>query len=94
MTDVVVGLAGTTIAEMALETLTNRKVNSLSIKCCRSLTLAIPTIPTKITPTRVLQLTGAFGAFADHRGHDRAGDVRAGRALLFTKGARGIRMSL
>ena len=34
-------------------------------------TLAIPTIPTKITPTCVLQLTRAFGAFADHCGHYR-----------------------
>jgi len=34
--------------------------------------LAVPTIPTKITPTRMLQLTMAFGAGANHCGHDRA----------------------
>ena len=32
-----------------------------------SLTLAIPAIPTKITPTRMLQLPAAFGADANHR---------------------------
>lgn len=58
-----------------------------------SLTLAIPTIPAKITATRVLKLAGAFGAFADHRRHDRAGDLRGAGALLFAEGAGGIGMA-
>jgi hypothetical protein len=49
----------------------------------RLLTLTEATIPTKITSTRVLQLTGAFGAFADHCGHDGAGDLSSIGALLF-----------
>jgi hypothetical protein len=57
-----------------------------------SLTLAKPTIPAEITPTRVLQLTGAFGAFANHCGHDGARDLGSVGALLFAEGARGIRM--
>lgn len=39
------------------------------------LTFAITTIPTKITATSMLQLTVAFGAGANHRGHDGAYDV-------------------
>ena len=41
----------------------------------------------------MLKLAGAFGAFANHRGHDRAGDLGSSRALLFAKGARGIGMT-
>ena len=48
--------------------------------------LAVATIPTKITATRVLKLAGAFGAFADHRRHDRAGHLSSARALLFAEG--------
>ena len=59
----------------------------------RSLTLAVPTIPTKITATRVLQLAATLRAFANHRGHDRAGDLSSARALLFAEGSRGIGMT-
>lgn len=46
----------------------------------------------------MLQLTVAFGAGADHRGHDRAnyrlgGDGRRGWMRLFPKGACGIGMT-
>ncbi len=41
----------------------------------------------------MFQLAGAFGAFADHRRHDRAGDLRGAGALLFAEGARGIGMA-
>ncbi len=58
-----------------------------------SLTLAIPTIPTEITSARMLQLPGAFGAFADHRGHDGAGHLSGRSALLFAEGSCGIRMT-
>src|SRR5712692_5656567 len=57
------------------------------------LTLAVPTIPTKITPTRVFQLAGTLRALADHRGHDRARDLSSTGALLFAESARGIRMA-
>ena len=56
------------------------------------LTLAIATVPTEITSARVLELAVAFGADADHVGHDGAGDgflVMLG--LLFARhGASGI----
>src|SRR5262249_55488423 len=46
-----------------------------------SLTLAIPTIPTKITATRMLQLSAAFGADADHGRHDCADYMLGARGL-------------
>ena len=58
-----------------------------------SLTLTKPAIPTKITATRMLQLTGAFGAFANHRRHDCAGDLSSIRALLFAEGPGRIGMT-
>jgi len=46
----------------------------------------------------MLQLTVAFGAGADHGGHDRADDRLSSdwrsRLGLFTEGARGIGMAL
>ena len=36
------------------------------------LTLAIAAVPTEVTPARVLKLPVAFGADADHVGHDGA----------------------
>ena len=41
----------------------------------------------------MLQLAGAFGAFADHGGHDGAGDLGRRSALLFAQGAGGIGMT-
>ena len=38
------------------------------------LTLAVPAIPTEVAAARVLELAVAFGADADHVGHDGAGD--------------------
>ena len=38
------------------------------------LALAVATVPAKITPTRMLELAVAFGADADHGGHDGARD--------------------
>src|SRR5206468_12059960 len=58
-----------------------------------SLTLTKPAIPTKITPTRMFQLAAAFGADADHRGHDGAGNFCCARALLFAESAGGIGMT-
>ena len=37
------------------------------------LTLAVATIPTEVAAARVFELAVAFGADADHGGHDRAG---------------------
>jgi hypothetical protein len=37
-----------------------------------SLTFRITTIPTEVTAARVFELAVAFGADADHVGHDRA----------------------
>src|SRR3979409_1881780 len=72
----------------------------LTIRASRSLragmpalhlfTLTKPTIPTKITPTRMLQLPGAFGAFADHCGHDCAGGLGSRSTVLFAEGASGV----
>ena len=45
------------------------------------LTLAIATVPTEITSARVLELAVAFGADADHVGHDGAGDGFLGVVL-------------
>src|SRR5258706_5810901 len=56
----------------------------------RLLTLTKPTIPTKITATRMFQLTRALGAFADHCGHDRSRDLSSIGALLFAEGPGGI----
>jgi len=51
--------------------------NGTTYKNVRSLllTLAVPTIPTEITTTRMLQLAMTFGTSADHSGHDRAHDM-------------------
>ena len=38
------------------------------------LTLAVTAVPAEITPARMLKLPVAFGADADHVGHDGAGD--------------------
>lgn len=40
----------------------------------RLLTLAVPTIPAEVAAARVFELAVAFGADADHVGHDGAGD--------------------
>ena len=40
----------------------------------RLLTLAVSAVPAEVTAARVFELTVAFGADADHVGHDRAGD--------------------
>ena len=39
-----------------------------------SLTLAVAAIPTKVAAAGVFELAVAFGADADHVGHDGAGD--------------------
>lgn len=56
------------------------------------LTLAVAAIPAEITAARVLELAVAFGADADHVGHDGAGDgfLVMLRLLLARYGARGI----
>ena len=62
-----------------------------------SLTLAVPAIPAKIAAAGVLKLAVAFGADADHVGHDGAGDGFLGvvLGLLFARdGAGGIRKIL
>ena len=48
------------------------------------LTLAVTTVPAEITPTRMLELPVAFGADADHVGHDGAD----GRLLIGDCGLR------
>src|SRR5262245_42617287 len=58
-----------------------------------SLTLAVAAVPAEITATRMLQLPVAFGADADHVGHDGAGDgflLRVKLGLLFTDSARRV----
>ena len=52
-----------------------------------SLTLAIPTVPTEVAAAGVLELAVAFGADADHVGHDGAGDGFLGvmLGLLFAR---------
>ena|SRR5260370_16144653 len=69
------------------------KIFQLTSFRSKLLTLAISAIPTKITAARVLKLAGAFGAFAYHRRHDRAGDLSSARALLFAEGSCRIRMA-
>ena len=62
-----------------------------------SLTLAIPAVPAEITSARVLELAVAFGADADHVGHDGAGNGFLGLVLgvLFARdGAGGVRQIL
>lgn len=57
------------------------------------LTFAVTTIPAKITAACVLQLPVAFGADADHVGHDGAGDgflLGVELGLLFAHGAGGV----
>ena len=46
--------------------------HSLTVGLLPLLTFAVATIPAKITPTSMLQLPVAFGAGADHCGHDGA----------------------
>ena len=58
------------------------------------LTLAVTTIATEVAAARVFELAFAFGADADHVGHDGAGDglllgVDLGGVLAH--GARGVR---
>ena len=48
------------------------------------LTLAVPTIPAEVAPAGMLQLPMAFGADADHVGHDGACDAGALRAGVDT----------
>ena len=55
---------------------------------CALLTLTEATIAAEVAAAGVLQLTGALGAFADHGGHDGAGDLSIIGALLFAEGAR------
>src|SRR5207253_6431999 len=62
-----------------------------------SLAFAVPTIPTEIAAARVFQLAAAFGADADHRGHDCAHHVlrsECGVRSLLSQCARGVGMAL
>jgi len=57
------------------------------------LTLAVTAVAAEVAATRVLQLPVAFGADADHVGHDRTGDgflLGMKLGLLFAHGACGI----
>ena len=45
------------------------------------LTLAVATVAAEVAAARVLELAVAFGADADHVGHDRAGDGFLGMML-------------
>jgi len=59
------------------------------------LALAVAAIPTKIAAARVFQLPVAFGADADHVGHDGAGDgallLRVELRCVFVNRARRVR---
>ena len=59
-----------------------------------SLTLAVAAVPAKVAATRVFELAVAFGADADHVGHDRAGDGFLGVVLFARDGAGGVRQIL
>ena len=50
-----------------------------------SLTLAVPAIPAKVATAGVFKLAVAFGADADHVGHDGAGDGFLGRGVLLAR---------
>src|ERR1044072_2593137 len=57
-------------------------------------TLAIPAVATKVAAAGVFELAVAFGADADHVGHDGAGDGFLGMVLFARDGASRVRQIL
>ena len=55
-----------------------------------SFTLAIPAVPAEVAAAGVLELAVAFGADADHVGHDGAGDGFLGVMLFARDGTGGV----
>ena len=56
----------------------------------RLLTLAIPAVTAEVAAAGVLELAVAFGADADHVGHDGAGDGLLGVVLSFVHRTRRV----
>src|SRR5689334_10871096 len=56
----------------------------------RLLTFAIPAVAAEVAAAGVLELAVAFGADADHVGHDGAGDGFLGVVLFARDGAGGV----